>query len=215
MKSYIVFGLGRFGQAVATALYEHGNEVLAVDKDEDVVTEIQGYVTHAIIGDCADEAVIKSLGVRNFDVAIVAVGGGDIQTSTLATVLLREMGTNYIVARATDELHGRILTKVGADRVILPERDMGLKFAQSLSSSNILDMIDLSDNYSIVEVKALHAWMGKSLSELDLRSVYGITVLAVKSDGRVVITPRADYVLSENDVLVVIGHNKNIDSIRE
>jgi len=214
MKSYIVLGLGRFGQAIAMALYKHGNEVLAVDKNEDIVTEIQGYVTHAIIGDCADESVLKSLGVRNFDVAIVAVGG-DIQTSTLATVILRELGADYIVARAADELHGRILKKVGADRVILPERDMGIKLAQSLSSSNILDMIDLSDNYSIVEIKALNSWVSKSLSELDLRSVYGITVLAVKSDNRVSIIPPADYIINDGDILIVIGHNKNIDKIKD
>lgn len=214
MKSFIVLGLGRFGKAVATSLYANGNEVLAVDINEEVINEIQNYVTHAIIGDCKDEAVLKAIGVRNFDVAIVSVGE-DLHTSILTTVLLKEQGVNYIVARAADDLHARILKKVGADRIVQPEKDMGEKFAQSLASQNILDMIDLSDNFSIVETTPISSWVGKSLKDLNLRSAYGVTVVAAKNNGGLVISPGAEYKVSPTDVLVVVGNNKSIERIRE
>lgn len=151
-ESYMVLGLGRFGEAVSKSLYAKGYEVLAIDEDEEIINEIQNHVTHAIVGDCTDESVLKAVGARNFDGAIVAVGG-KIETSILSTVLLRELGVNFIVARAATELHGRILKKVGADRVVLPERDMGIKFVQSLASNHIVDMIELSEDHSIVEVR--------------------------------------------------------------
>ncbi len=214
MKSYLVLGLGRFGQAIAQALYEHGNEVLAVDENEDIVEEIQANVTHAVIGDCTDEAVLKSLGARNFDAAVVSVGG-NIETSIMATVLLKELGVKNIIARAATKIHAKILTKVGADRVVLPEHDMGIRLAQSMSSANILDMIELSDNYSIVEVTPLKAWGSKSLSDIDLRSVYGVTVLAIKNKERVIILPDASYTLYPEDILIIIGRNKDIEKIKE
>ncbi len=212
MKSYIVLGLGRFGQAVAAALFESGNEVLAVDKDENLINEIQGSVTHAVIGDCSDEAVLKSLGVRNFDAAIVAVGE-DIRTSIMTTVLLKEEGVRFIAARAVDELHGRILTKVGADRIIRPEHDMGIKFAQMLTSENVLDMIELSDSHSIVEIKCPSEWIGNTLTQLNLRSVCGITVLAVKKPSKLIVSPSPEYVFEKGDVPVIAGSNRDIEKL--
>ncbi|MCI9625979.1 MAG: TrkA family potassium uptake protein [Clostridia bacterium] len=213
-ESYMVLGLGRFGEAVSKSLYAKGYEVLAIDEDEEIINEIQNHVTHAIVGDCTDESVLKAVGARNFDGAIVAVGG-KIETSILSTVLLRELGVNFIVARAATELHGRILKKVGADRVVLPERDMGIKFVQSLASSHIVDMIELSEDHSIVEVRPLPSWIGKTLDELNMRKVYGVTVMAAKEGRDVVVSPRADYKIQEDDILVVVGHNRNIDKIRE
>lgn len=215
MKSYLVLGLGRFGRSLATELYNHGSEVLAIDKDEDIVNEIQTHVTHALIGDCADENVLQSIGVRNFDVVIVAVGGEDIQTSTLATIMLKELGANYVISRAADALHGKILKKIGADRVIMPEYDMGVRCAKSLTSSNILDMINLSEDYSIVEIKAPKSWVDSSIKTLNLRSNYGITVLAVKGENRFIITPSSDFMIKDEDILVILGHNKNIAKIKE
>lgn len=213
-ESYMVLGLGRFGEAVSKSLYAKGYEVLAIDEDEEIINEIQNHVTHAIVGDCTDESVLKAVGARNFDGAIVAVGG-KIETSILSTVLLRELGVNFIVARAATELHGRILKKVGADRVVLPERDMGIKFVQSLASNHIVDMIELSEDHSIVEVRPLPSWIGKTLDELNMRKVYGVTVMAAKEGRDVVVSPRADYKIQEDDILVVVGHNRNIDKIRE
>lgn len=213
-ESYMVLGLGRFGEAVSKSLYAKGYEVLAIDRNEEIINEIQNHVTHAIVGDCTDESVLKAVGARNFDGAIVAVGD-DIETSILSTVLLREMGVNFIVARAATELHGRILKKVGADRIVLPERDMGIKFVQSLASSHIVDMIELSEDHSIVEVRPLPSWIGKTLDELNMRKVYGVTVIAAKEGCDVVVSPRADYKIQEDDILVVVGNNRNIDKIRE
>lgn len=213
-ESYMVLGLGRFGEAVSKSLYAKGYEVLAIDEDEEIINEIQNHVTHAIVGDCTDESVLKAVGARNFDGAIVAVGG-KIETSILSTVLLRELGVNFIVARAATELHGRILKKVGADRVVLPERDMGIKFVQSLASNHIVDMIELSEDHSIVEVRPLPSWIGKTLDEINMRKVYGVTVMAAKEGRDVVVSPRADYKIQEDDILVVVGHNRNIDKIRE
>ncbi len=213
-ESYIVLGLGRFGEAVCKTLYAKGYEVLAIDENEEIINEIQNHVTHAIVGDCTDESVLKAVGARNFDAAIVAVGG-KIETSILSTVLLKEMGVNFIVARASTELHGRILKKVGADRVVLPERDMGIKFVQSLASSHIVDMIELSEDHSIVEVRPLASWVGKTLDELNMRKVYGITVMAAKEGRDVIVSPRADYQIKEDDILVVVGNNRNIDKIKE
>ena len=158
--------------------------------------------------------MLKAVGARNFDGAIVAVGG-NIETSILSTVLLREMGVNFIVARAATELHGRILKKVGADHIVLPERDMGIKLVQSLASSHIVDMIELSEDHSIVEVRPLPSWVGKTLDEINMRKVYGITVMAAKEGHDVIVSPRADYRIQEDDILVVVGHNRNIDKIRE
>ncbi|MCG8500282.1 MAG: TrkA family potassium uptake protein [Firmicutes bacterium] len=214
MRSFVVLGMGRFGQSVAKTLYELGYEVLAIDNDEEVIQDMTDYVTHAVIADATDENVLKSLGVRNFDVAVVTIGG-DMQSSILVTLILKEMGVKYILAKARSELHAKVLNKVGADRVIFPERDMGTRVAHNLVSSNILDYIELSPDYSIIEVAAPEQWVGKSLVELNVRVKYGINIMAIKNGKEINISPRADDTIKRDDVVVIIGANADISRLEQ
>ncbi len=209
MKQFAVLGLGRFGSSLAKTLYDLGHEVLAVDEREEAVQEISESVTHAVQADATDESALRSLGLRNFDVVIVSIGA-DIQSSILVTLIVKELGVKYVVAKAQSELHAKVLYKIGADRVVLPERDMGLRLAHNLVSSNVLDFIELSSDYSIVEVAALNEWQGKTLKDLNFRRKYGLNVIAIKHNGEMNVSPRAEDIIEENDVLVVIGENEGI-----
>ncbi|MEG0770713.1 MAG: TrkA family potassium uptake protein [Clostridia bacterium] len=214
MKTFAVIGIGRFGSNLAKKLYDLGNEVLAIDDNEDRINHISDYVTHAIVGDPQDEAVLRAVGIRNFDCAIVALSD-DTQTSILVTMLLKEMGVPYVVAKATSDMHMRVLKKVGADKVVFPEKDMGMKLAQSLAVSNILDFIEISDDYSIIEVNTPKPWVGKSLTQLNIRANFGVTVMVIKycNSDVIDVSPNPDYVLTENDVLVIIGAHEDITNL--
>ena len=202
-KQFVIFGLGRFGISLATTLSEAGYEVMVVDKCEESIQEIAPFVTHAVQADAADMDTLKSLGIRNFDVAIVAIGK-DIQSSIMTTLLLKELGIPYVVAKASSEIHERVLRKIGADRIILPEQEMGIRIA------NNLDHIQLSSEYSIIEMGILPEWRGKSIIELDPRGVYGINIIAVQRGGVIDISPSPNYILEQEDTLVVVGSNKQI-----
>lgn len=208
-KQYAVIGMGRFGSSVATALYRLGYEVLAVDRDEDRIEHVLNMVTHAVQADCTDEEALRAIGIRNFDVVVVAIGD-DIQASIMTSLILKEMGVPMLIVKAQTELHGKVLTKIGVDKVIFPERDMGLRVAHSLISPNILDYIELSEDYSIVEVEVTPHMVGKNLRELNFRAKYGCNVMAIKSDERMNIAPRAEDVIHEHDVLVVVGSNEDL-----
>ena len=203
-KQFVIIGLGRFGLSVAKTLYDLGNDVLAIDMDEDLVQEISDNVTHAVQLDATDENALRSLGIRNFDVAVVTIGS-NIQASVMVTLLVKELGVKYIIAKGHSDLHAKVLYKIGADRVVLPEKDMGVRVAHNLVSDSILDYIELSADYSLMEIKALDEWQGKSLSELRLRSEYGINVVAIKSDEEINISPSADDKVEVGDVIVAIG----------
>ena len=209
MKSYIVIGLGRFGTSVATKLFELGNEVLAIDASEENIQQIANHVTHAVVGDARDEAVLRALGARNFDCAIVAIGG-DLAASILVTLNLKEIGVPAVVCKASSEIYKLALEKVGADRVVIPEHEMATKLAQSLASSNILDFIELSDEYGIAEVAAPQGWHGKTIRELDVRVRYGVTILAFRQNGRLYIQPDASEKIDSDTVVVVLGSNEQI-----
>ena len=213
MKSFVVLGIGRFGSSLARTLYKLEHEVLAVDADEDIVQDIADHVTHAVVGDCVDEHTLRSLGVRNFDVAVVAIGG-NLQSSILATVVLKDMGVKHIVAKAQSELHAKVLKRVGADKVVFPEYDMGVRLANNLSSENILDYIELSSEYSIAEIVVPHNWIGRSLKDLNVRARYGITILACKNESGIHVAPTSDYILEKNDDLVVLGSNDDLTSLQ-
>ena len=161
-KQFVVIGLGRFGESVAKTLYSLGHEVLAIDMDEDSVQEIADNVTHAVQMDATDESALKTLGLRNFDVAVVTIGS-NIQASVMITLLVKELGVKYIIAKGQSDLHAKVLYKIGADRVVLPEKDMGVRVAHNLVSASILDFIELSPDYSIMELRVLNEWDGKSL----------------------------------------------------
>lgn len=209
---YVVIGLGRFGTSVAKTLYSLGNDVLAVDKEEDAVQDISESVTHAVQLDATEENALNSIGIKNFDVAVVTIGS-NIQASTMITLLLREMGVGYIVAKAHNELHEKILYKIGADRVVLPEKEMGVRVAHNLISTNILDYIELSPEYNIAEILSHKEWQGKTLKELDLRSRYGISVMAIKKGDKVKVAPAGDDVIEEADIVVAIGSSKDLSKM--
>ena len=204
-KQFLVIGLGRFGESVAKTLYELGNDVLAIDSDGTVIQEISDHVTHAAQVEVIDENNLKALGVGNFDVAIIAMGT-DVQASIMATILVKELGVKYIIAKASNDLHAKVLYKIGADRVVFPERDMGVRVAHNLRSSNILDFIELSPDYTIAEMVSLDEWHGKTLKQLNVRAVYGVNIVAIKRNDVVVnVSPAADDVIEPGDVIVAIG----------
>ena len=213
-KQFVVIGLGRFGESVAKTLYELGHDVLAIDMNEDMVQEISNSVTHAVQMDATDESALRTLGLRNFDVAVVTIGS-NIQASVMVTLLVKELGVKYIIAKGQSDLHAKVLYKIGADRVVLPEKDMGVRVAHNLVSASILDYIELSPDYSIMEMKALEEWNGKTLAELKLRSKYGINVMAIKKDDDINISPNADEVISSDDIIVAIGSAEDLAKIEE
>ncbi|MGM9979220.1 MAG: potassium channel family protein [Clostridium sp.] len=211
-KQFVVIGLGRFGSSIATTLYSLGNDVLVIDKNEDLIQDIASEVTHAVQADATDENALKALGIRNFDVAIISIGG-DIQSSVMATLILRELGVKYIIAKGNGELHAKVLYKIGADRVVLPEKDMGVRVAHNIISSSILDYIELSSDYSIMEVKAFKDWVGKDLKSLDLRKKYGINVIAIKTGEKINLNPAADDKVCKDNVIVAIGSKEALNSL--
>jgi trk system potassium uptake protein TrkA len=213
MKSFLVLGAGRFGESLAKSLYQTGCEVMVLDMDEKRVQEISPCVTHAMIGDCTDEEVLNSLGVCNFDSVIVSIGG-DLQSSIIATLILKDAGVKNVLAKAQSELHAKVLKKVGADKVVLPERDMGTRVAHLLTSKHFLDLIELSPEYSIVEITVPENWVGRRLGEIDVRKKYGINIVAVKNqDNSIKISPAADTTFNKDDTLVVIGGIEAIDRL--
>ena len=211
-KQFVVIGLGRFGASIATTLYSLGNDVLVIDKNEDLIQDIASEVTHAVQADATDENALKSLGIRNFDVAIISIGG-DIHSSVMATLIVRELGVKYIIAKGNGELHAKVLYKIGADRVVLPEKDMGVRVAHNIISSSILDYIELSSDYSIMEVKAFKDWVGKDLKSLDLRKKYGINVIAIKTGEKINLNPAADDIVCKDNVIVAIGSAEALNSL--
>lgn len=211
-KQFAVIGLGRFGASVAKTLSLMGHEVLAIDSDEEKVQELVESVTHAVQADAMEEEALKALGIRNFDVVIVSIGH-DIQASILVTVILKELGVRHVVAKARNDLHGLVLNKIGADKVVYPERDMGMRVAHSLVATNVLDHIELSPEYSILEVVAPDSLAGKTLRQSSLRARFGVTVMAVKRGQDIIVSPEAEEVIQENDILVCIGENDKLHTV--
>ncbi len=214
MKSYIVVGLGRFGSQVARRLCQLGNEVLAMDTDGELVQQIANDVTHAVVGDARDKEVLRALGVSGMDSAIVAIGDS-LSDSILATMNLQELGVPQIVCKAHDETHRKVLLKLGASRVVIPEQEQALRLARSLSSPNVLDYIELSDEYGIMEVPAPEKWMGATMKELDIRAKTGLNIIAIKQNGRISAFPAGDYRFTQGDVIVVLGDGKTIQKVQK
>lgn len=208
-QQFVVIGLGRFGSSMALELMDMGYEVLGIDRDEEIVEEIGGQLTHAVTADATDENVVRSLGLRNFDCGIVAIGD-DIERSILASILLQEIGVKTVVAKATSILHGRALSKLGVDRVIFPERDMGIRVAHQLVTPNLLDYIELSQDYSIVELTVPSCMNGKSLADINTRAKYGCSIIALNRKDGVIVAPTALDYLHEGDIMVLIGSNEGI-----
>lgn len=215
MKRALVIGLGIFGFNIAKDLFENGFEVVAIDKDREIVQKIKDYSTRAILADATDKEVIESVGIQEEDVVIISFGE-DLAAATLLTLHLREMKVKRIIVKAPDEDHKRVLERVGATEVIIPEKEMAAKIARSLISPNILDYIPLSEDYTISELVPPPSFMGKTIGELHLRSRYHIEVIAVREvlPDRIRMVPSADFVIKDSDILVVIGREVDIQKIK-
>lgn len=211
-KSYLVFGLGRFGSSVARSLCEQGQQVMAVDTNEELVQEIAPYVTEALQLDATDEAALATLEVSSFDGAVVSIGQ-NVRDSVLISVLLKEMGIPYLIAKANDELHAKVLRKIGVDRVVFPERDMGERVAKSIVTPGVLDLMQLGDDFQIVEIRTPAKWAGETLADLNIRRKYGINILAIHRGGSYMVSPSADSQLEAEDTLLVIGKEEDIEDL--
>lgn len=214
MRSFVVVGLGRFGAQVAKRLCQQGCEVLVIDNDSELVQQLSEDVTQAVVADARDKEVLRALGVKDFDCGIVAIGNS-LADSVLATMNLKELNVPYVVCKAHDEIHRQVLKKLGADRVVIPEQENADRLAKSLSCVNVLDYIELSEDYGIIEVPAPAAWKDKSLIELNVRAKLGLNILAVKRDGHINVSPAADFRFALGDVLVVLGDTAALKAVQK
>ena len=214
MKSCIVIGLGRFGSEVARRLYSNGCEVLAIDNNSENVQQIAEDVTHAVVGNAQDKEVLRALSAQDFECAIVAIGGS-LADSVLATMNLKELGIPRVICKAHDETHRQVLLKLGADQVVIPEQENAARLAKSLSSYNVLDYIELSAEYGIIEVPVPASWLNKSLKELGVRAKLGVNILAVRREGKINVSPAAEFVMKEKDILVVLGDTAALSAVQK
>jgi trk system potassium uptake protein TrkA len=228
MRRFAVIGLGRFGSSIARTLGEKGQQVLAIDKNENLVNDIMDHVTKAVCLDASDEKAVKSAGLQDVEVAVCAIAT-DVESSVLITLLLKELGIPTIVCKANDEAHKKALEKIGATRVVLPETEMGSRIANTLlsSSDKVVEHVDVSDVSSIIEIKPPEEFIGKSLRELKVRAEYGVTVIAIKRKVKAVkggesieeehidINPQADDIITKGDILVVFGGNEKIEALKK
>jgi len=214
MKRVVVVGLGIFGFNIAKDLFEKGIEVIAVDKNKEVIQKIRDHCTKAVLADGTDKEVMESIGIHEDDVVIISFGE-DLAASTLITLHLKEMKVKHIIVKAPNEDHKHVLEKVGATEVIIPEREMADKVARGLISPNVLDYIPLSDKYTICEIAPPARFMGKTMGELHLRSKYHIEVIAIREmlPDRLTMVPRADFIIKDSDILVVIGKQEDINKL--
>ncbi len=211
-KEYIVIGLGRFGTSVAKQLEANGCKVLAIDRDEKKIRQIAEYVTLAMCVDVTNEEALKELGGRNFNGAIISIGHG-LEAAVLASIWAKEQGIGLVIAKAYDETQGKILTKIGVDEIVHPEKERGVHLANALAFNNLFDAIELTSEYSIADIDILGSWIGKSLKELNLRKKYGVNVVAIRRGGALVINPDADDPVQKNDIFVLLGLNNTLKRI--
>lgn len=211
-REFVVFGMGKFGFSVAKALADNGCQVMAVDSEQSKVEEIAGDVTYAVCTDVTDAEAIQSLGIRNFDGAVVAIGE-NLEASVLVTIIAKEMGIPFVLAKAQTELQAKVLKKVGADKIVFPEKESGIRIANNLASGNFFDAIELSTKYSMMDLDVPAEWVGKSLRDLNLRVTKKINVIGIKQNEEFEITPDPDAPLTEDDILVVIGRNQTLTKL--
>jgi trk system potassium uptake protein len=216
LKRFAVIGLGKFGFHVAKTLYEEGNEVVAIDLDQNLVQDVDPFCTEAIVLDAREKERLKSLGLEDMDGVVVSIGH-DISTSVLVTLYLQEIGVQRILVKAVDEDHGKILTKVGATEVIHPEKAMAMKVAQGLSRPNILDFIPLLEDYNLLQIAPPRAFIGKTLQQLNLRARYNVHVIAIEEviSENIVLVPPAEFVIKDSDVLIMLGKVADIRKIKD
>ncbi len=203
-KQYVIFGLGRFGVALTKSLYDFGAEVLVIDKDEEKINEISNYCTHAVCADATDEHNLNRLGINNMDVAIICIAS-NIEASIFISLMCKQMGVPTVIAKARDERHKLVLEKIGVDMVFVPEEAMGEKLAATLVKPNMVEVLNLSDNFRMVEIRTPKKWQDKTLAELDLRNAEHVTLVVIKRGDEVIISPGGDCTLLKDDLLVIAG----------
>lgn len=213
-KNIIVLGLGRFGSAVAVELAKSDIYVTAVDLDYHLVEKIASSVSNAVQADITEEVAMNSLGINNFDIAIIATGS-DLEASIEATLICKDSGVEQVIAKASSVAHARILKKIGADMIVFPELDTGQRLAKALSGPTLMEVIEFSDEVSLIKVKARKKWIGKSLVDLDFRKEYQMNVVAFERDGHMIIDFDPNALIEENDTIVLIGSNENANRIQE
>ncbi len=211
-KQFVIFGLGRFGKSVATTLAESGCEVLVVDEDQDTINEMADIVTYAVKADATDPEVLKTLGISNFDGAIIGMGE-NLEASVMITILVKEMGIPYVLTKAQTDLHAKILKKVGADMVVFPEKETGIRIANNLVMGNLFDSVEISSTYSMIELEALHEWVGKNFLELNLRARLKINVIGIKKKNELNINPDPEDAIQAEDILILIGRNDILNKL--
>lgn len=216
MKTFLVIGLGKFGASVAQELCRLGHEVLAIDREAELVEAIADKVTYAVTADASDPAVLSELEAGSYDCAVVAIGM-DVGSSALVTLSLKELGLPRVVCKAGNATHRRVLERMGADRVIIPEQESGVKLAQGLVHSNLLNFIEFSEEYGIVELTLPSTWQGKTLKQLDVRARHHVTVIAVRAgaSGELCVSPGADYTFQPGDSPFVLGTYQDINRLEE
>ena len=209
-KEFVVIGLGRFGGSIVRELIHQGAQVMAIDKSSERVDEFAAIATQAVVADTTDESVVKSLGIRNFEHVIVAIGE-NIQASILTTLILKDLGVEKITVKAQNDYHEKVLRKIGADFVVHPERDMGIRIANNMLSNTVLDYLELSDEHSIMEIKANDAIAGHSIMDLDIRAQYGINIVGIKRGNDIIVSPQAGEKILLGDIMLVIGADADIN----
>ncbi|MDE6182579.1 MAG: TrkA family potassium uptake protein [Eubacteriales bacterium] len=213
-KQVAILGLGRFGQSVAKTLAESGCDVLCCDKDMENVNEMSKYGCHVFQADATDSQVLSEFGINNFDVVIVAIGE-NMEASILATMMAKDLGAKMVIAKARNDIQKSILEKVGADRVVLPERDMGKRIASTLIATNIIDYINLSDKFAIAEIEAHEKWIGKTILDSNIRAKFGVNIVAIKKykEKDILVSPDPTTIIEQGDILVVVGETPSIEKI--
>lgn len=213
MKSILIIGLGRFGSHLCRNLSELDNEIMIVDQDESKLEDLLPYVVDAKIGDCTNEKVLKSLGASNFDLCFVCIGN-TFQSSLEITSLLKDLGAKYVVSKANRDIHAKFLLRNGADEVIYPDRDIAEKVAVRFSANHVFDYVELGNGFSIYEISPLPEWLGRTILDVNVRSIYNTNIIGVKTaKGSMLLTPGPDYVFNQDEHLMVIGHQKDVEQI--
>ena len=216
MKQFAIIGLGNFGYYLATHLYEKGHDVLAIDKDPNLVQKIKDHVTQAVVADATDSKTMDSLSIHEMDAAVVCIGT-DLSASIHTTLILKDVGARRVYAKAITEPHGRILRKVGAQEILFPEKDLAISLAERLHNPSLLDYLPFFEGYSIIELKPKESFLGKELKELDLINKYGVQVIAIKkaASGRLSMIPTGKHVLKGDEVMILLGPNDGLDLLRQ
>ena len=212
MKSILVIGMGRFGRHLANKLVELGNDVMIIDRNEDIINSLSSNFTDAFVGDCTNPAFIKSLGINNFYICFVTIGD-NFQSSLEITSLLKEYGAKYIVSKATVDMQAKFLKQIGADEVVYPEHDMAIRLAIKHNATNVFDYIEIGQEYAIYEIPILEDWINKSIIDVNVRKKYNVNIVAIKNNGQLISSPGPDYIFNENDHIIVVAKSEDIDNI--